>query len=192
MEVQFLIVINKPNTMNLRDELNKLILRTNKSDSEFLCGQWMALKHEYLEVLNTIQSQLIVLDRKIKDANCEVVLGGNFSPPTTADSMDGIVYHDKMQWHEKCEYVLRKFKKPMYSSEITDALLYMEHGIIIDKKEKAKKRRKIQQSVSGIMGADKKEKVRTEPRFQRIVDEIEGGKLDKIKFWLIGEEIPRD
>lgn len=167
------------------DEFSKLFIKTDKTDTEILCGHWLSSRKELLEAMNLIKSRLAIVEDKIKENDCESLLD---SGVIEFGSYNQAEYYDQgMQWKDKAIYVMRKAKKPLTSSEVTSAIFQLEFNPGENKKDAVNRKRAIQQSISGILAQNTKDKVKTKAIFYRVPKIDPDNTKEQIRFWFMNE-----
>lgn len=174
----------------ITEEFTKLFVKSDKSDAEILCTHWISVRNDLLESLNQIKLRLAIIDDKIKEGKCESLIGSGVIEFGGYDQEGR--YDQNMQWKEKAIYVMRKAKKPMNSTEVTNAIFQLEFNPGETKKDANYRRRSIQQSISGILADNTKDKVKTKAIFLRVTKRNDDDPKEQIRFWFADEPVPGD
>lgn len=175
---------------SLREQFNTIFAKSQLTDQQVLCQHWFGMRDSLLELQNEIHFQLAEIEQRIKNAGCEGAFEDVKIEYGAFDSDDR--YDRNMSWKEKAMYILRKFRKPMSSSEITDEIFRLEFVVGETKDAGKDRRRRIMTSVSGVLSDGTKDQVKTPAVFQRVdkinpEDDREPG-----RFWLAGEDEPSE
>jgi len=166
------------------DQFNSLFTKSHLDDKQILCNHWMTIRMEWQDIISRAHEELKIIEEKIESAGCDILFAGNFEP---AKKEVPEIYNRSMSWKEKSIYVLRKFKKPMSTSEIADEIHRLEFTPMENKEDSDLRRRKIMTSISGIIRTGTKSQVKNPAVFVK-VDGADSSEQDK--FWLAGEEMP--
>lgn len=171
--------------MKITNEFARLFTKSDKTDTEILCGHWLSVRKELLESMNQIKSRLAMVEEKIKENDCESLLDSGVIEFGSYNQAEH--YDQSMQWKDKAMYVMRKTKKPMTSSEVTNAIFQLEFNPGESKKDSALRKRAIQQSVSGILAQNTKDMVKTKAIFVRMPKVDPENPKEQIRFWFADE-----
>lgn len=163
----------------------KLYAQVDKTDPEILCAHWVQTRAELLQEMNEIQRKLAIVETKLLENLCETVLNGltvEFQSFSDAER-----YNANWYWKEKAQYILRKSKKSMSSSEITEEIFGLEFVVGENKQDAAARRRKIITSVSAILANGTRNQVKNPAVFVRLDKANPEDSREPVRFWLAGE-----
>lgn len=172
------------------DRVTDIKNRVFTDDRILMCNYYTGMREQLLDALEDVKRQLIIVEDKLNEYGCEKLIGepSNIDQVLESDhSYGGPRYNPDAQWSEKVEFVLRKYKRPMNFTEITDEIVSHEMTIGMTKEEKKVLRDKVRTSLGDTFKKNSTNRKRTPARFV-LMPKVNKGDINT--YWLAGEDLP--